>query len=292
MRIGMSEYKDYTKASRNYDKTRKAYGLEIILGHLSSLTKPLHEQTILDAGCGTGNYIEPLKSKVKKVFGVEANSGMLEIARRKFKTNPNVDLRQGQLPKIPFENELFDGVILNQVVHHLKPSNNFEEFSDLLQEAFRVIRPEGTVIINTCGKEQIRNSYWPYQFLPQAQKKIEDRYIENDFLQNKMETCGFHNIQRIVPTHVILQGDDYYNCKGPFDPAWRDGDSTWSLASDNELEDAQEEIKAFFSTNDYRDFFLEAENKRKIYGQCIFICGRKESASLFQKPKKIDGDVW
>ncbi|MBQ4796720.1 hypothetical protein F9U41_22100, partial [Pectobacterium versatile] len=50
----MSKYEDYDAISENYDKTRTAVGIEIVLGYIASLNKERQALQILDAGCGTG----------------------------------------------------------------------------------------------------------------------------------------------------------------------------------------------------------------------------------------------
>ena len=47
-----SKYENYTKASNFYDQTRVAVGIDKILTQLDNPA----EATVLDAGCGTGNY--------------------------------------------------------------------------------------------------------------------------------------------------------------------------------------------------------------------------------------------
>jgi len=54
--------------------------------------KKVEELTILDAGCGTGNYAQHLHFKVQKYIGVEYNDGMCTKFRAKFQDKPNVIL--------------------------------------------------------------------------------------------------------------------------------------------------------------------------------------------------------
>ena len=79
----MSKFENYTSTSGNYDLTRRPVGQELIFGALTCGARPLSEQTVLDAGCGTGNYLPALAGKVARVEGVELNPGMLETARTK-----------------------------------------------------------------------------------------------------------------------------------------------------------------------------------------------------------------
>lgn len=54
----LTKYENYSITSRSYDTTRQPIGLEIILGCFAATpTRLLHEQVILDAGYGTGNYL-------------------------------------------------------------------------------------------------------------------------------------------------------------------------------------------------------------------------------------------
>lgn len=52
----MNDYECYDRTSTNYDATRCAVGVEILLGCFASVGQPLETMTVLDAACGTGNY--------------------------------------------------------------------------------------------------------------------------------------------------------------------------------------------------------------------------------------------
>ena len=52
---------------------------------------------------------------MKKVTGLELNDGMLSQARKKTVGLDNVELLQGDILSMPFEDGTFDGVICNQV---------------------------------------------------------------------------------------------------------------------------------------------------------------------------------
>jgi ubiquinone/menaquinone biosynthesis C-methylase UbiE len=54
-------------------------------------------EKLLDAGCGTGNYILPLAKHVKTLVGFEYNDGMLAQSRKKTAKLENVELKQGSI---------------------------------------------------------------------------------------------------------------------------------------------------------------------------------------------------
>ena len=68
-------------------------------------------------GCGTGNYTVALSEYVGKVTGLEMNEGMLGRAMEKTATLKNVSLTQGDITKMPFQDNQFDGICCNQVYY-------------------------------------------------------------------------------------------------------------------------------------------------------------------------------
>ena len=96
----MSRFENYTSTSENYDLTRRPAGLELILGALASGSRPLSEQVLLDAGCGTGNYAAALTGKVGRLECVELNPGMLATAQAKLAGDPTVRLQEGSIVEL------------------------------------------------------------------------------------------------------------------------------------------------------------------------------------------------
>ena len=143
-----NEYEKYHETAANYDQTRTPVGLEIVLGCFAAAPQPLSDQTILDAGCGTGSYIKALSDKLGYLHGLEFNENMLSEAQKKLKETPNVRLGPGELPNIPYDEQSFDGLMFHQVIHHLGDDNSRDEFDQihkLIQESHRVLRPDQSV---------------------------------------------------------------------------------------------------------------------------------------------------
>ena len=116
----ITEYENYSVTSHLYDTTRQPIGLEVILGCFAATnTRPLHEQVIFDAGCGTGNYLQAIHDKVGICHGIEINEGMLAQAQSKFGNGSHVKLAHGSLLNLPYPDDFFDGIMCNQVIHHV-----------------------------------------------------------------------------------------------------------------------------------------------------------------------------
>ncbi len=260
----MSSYEDYTQKSKNYDKTREPVGTEITVGCLAHASVPLDEMLVLDAGCGTGNYSEAMLNYVGRIEAVDMNPGMLEVAAQKLageKDEGRISFQSARIDELPFEDEHFDGVMINQVLHHLPDAaaKDFPAHRRVFAEFARVLKPGGVLVVNTCSQEQLRHGYWHYSLIPEAADALRARYVPLDELAEILVASGFAYRGRFAPVDAPIQGDSYFDPRGPLSKEWRDGDSVWSLVSEDRLErtisriqdlDERGELEAYMSRND------------------------------------------
>ena len=75
-----------------------------------------------------------------------------------------------------------------------------------------------------------------------------------------------------------MQGDAYFNGRGPVDPARRRGDSLWSAVPDSELERALDRIRALDEAGTLDAFVAEQDRMRPSVGQVGFHCAVREPA--------------
>ena len=101
---------------------------------------------MLDAGCSHGGKsVYYAENGPAKVIGLERYGDKLEMGRelaRKKNVN-NVEYVAGDLSDIPFDNDTFDIIFLNDVVEHI-PIDILEK---ALDECQRVIKPTGKICI-------------------------------------------------------------------------------------------------------------------------------------------------
>ena len=117
-----SAYEDYSVVANSYDKYRVAFGIERILGALGKYSErnPVSSLSILEAGCGTGNFTLEMCRYVAHVTAVDGSDDMLAVAESKLKGVKNVSFKNVDLRKeLSFESNQFDGVLLIYVAHHL-----------------------------------------------------------------------------------------------------------------------------------------------------------------------------
>ena len=68
-----------------------------------------------------------------------------------------------------------------------------------------------------------------------------------------------------------MQGDAYYNRLGPLDPAWRDGDSVWSLSPPEELQAATDHVREMEEAGKLADWISDHEPQRRQIGQITYL---------------------
>ncbi len=271
------EYENYDSTSVSYNETRTPIGLPIILEHLTATAIALDEQTVLDAGCGTGNYLAPLHGQVGTLHGVEFNAGMVKVARERFTDHPEVKVEQGSATELSSANEIYDGVICNQVLHHLDDGTtaDFPNVATFFREAFRVLKPGGVLIINSSGHDQHRDGFWWAALIPQAIDRMLRRMPSVEVLKENFLKAGFVDYEVVVPFDEVLQGEQYLDPKGPLNPAWRAGDSSWSLATEEELAKALDVVASRLEDGSMGTFINDREKLRAELGQTTFLIARK-----------------
>jgi ArsR family transcriptional regulator len=118
---------------------------ESVFGERASLVGLLslvnEDWTVGDLGCGTGHLTRLLAPFVRRVVGVDASSAMLDRARSTTSELPNVELRTGDLEKLPLEDQSLDAAILALVLH------NVADPAAALREAARVLRRGGKLLV-------------------------------------------------------------------------------------------------------------------------------------------------
>jgi ubiquinone/menaquinone biosynthesis C-methylase UbiE len=91
---------------------------------------------VLDAGCGTGHYVERFRDQGFDAWGVEPADGMREAAQRR---NPPDRILNGVITSLPFPDASFDMVIAIEVFRYLSWEDNERGFAEMM----RVLKPGG-----------------------------------------------------------------------------------------------------------------------------------------------------
>jgi SAM-dependent methyltransferase len=270
----LSSYEDYTQKSGNYDRTREPVGTEIIVGCFAHAPVPLDRTVILDAGCGTGSYSEALLGYVGRIEAVDMNPGMLELAARKLAwAEGRIAFHSSRIDELPFDEATLDGVMINQVLHHLPDdaSEGFPAHRRVFQEFARILKPGGILTVGTCSQEQLRHGYWHYHLIPEAADALRHRYVPLDELREILSDCGFEHRGSFAPVDATVQGDSYFDPRGPLNREWRDGDSVWSLVAEDRLDRALSRIRKLDDRGELKTYVARNDAPRSHIGQVTIL---------------------
>lgn len=285
-----STFTDYsTAAATNYDFARLPIGIETISGYIHRLSpnKNFSDNRILDLGCGTASYPALLLQEgVQHVTCADFSQSMLDQAQKKLakmgytRENGRVDFVKIDLPSLQnFELESYDVILCSMVIHHLvntetDANNNTLKVNDwtpiiqTFQEAFRVLKPDGLIIIAYSTPEQ-RGGNWYADLVPKAKAKTIARCPSGRQVRGFLKQANFGVIcEMSMLSHYC--GYENYNNENIFlenEKAWK-MDSVLSSASEEELEEAKLLVKTLYHTGQLKNFYETHDDFPK------FGCGR------------------
>lgn len=129
----------YKEWSSTYDDYETNIAILLEMDRFIEVVKPSKKETILDAGCGTGRYIEKLKDSSKRVIGLDFSKEMINIAKEKY---PDVEFHHADLTKgLKFKDNYFDKIISSLVFPH------FKNIDFTLKEFYRILKSGGRLYI-------------------------------------------------------------------------------------------------------------------------------------------------
>ena len=106
-----------------------------------------------DLGCGTGAMSAALAPFVNRVVAIDNSAAMLAAAKRRLAGVDNVELRRGDLERLPIADRALDAATLTLVLPYL-PSP-----LDVLREVARVVKTRGRLLVTDLlphDREQFR----------------------------------------------------------------------------------------------------------------------------------------
>jgi len=145
---------------------------------------------VLEVACGAGLGLGYIAKVAKSIIGGDIDETNVNIAKNYYGDKIKIDIMDAQA--LPFENERFDLVLLYEAIYYLKEPHRF------IQEAKRVLRNEGTLIICTVNKdwEDFHPSPYTYKYfsVPELYEALRNEFGEVKLYGAfKVENVGIKN---------------------------------------------------------------------------------------------------
>lgn len=173
---------DYDQYARTYAWTREAVPWVLDpLAQSAGLLPP--GSTVLEAGCGTGNYVGALAALRSDLvyIGFDISQPMLDVARSRA---PTVRFLHGDATEaFPCDDGSCRLVFAVDVLHHL------EDLETFFRESRRVLAPDGQLIIVTDSEETLRARSLT-KFFPEILALERKRYPDPEHLRIAASKAG------------------------------------------------------------------------------------------------------
>lgn len=99
---------------------------------------------LLDVGCGSGEFLQRMRTSGWEVIGVEPDPMAAARARSR-----DLDVRDGALADAALQADFFDAIVLSHVIEHV------HDPISLLRECGRVLRPGGVLVVMTPNLDSV-----------------------------------------------------------------------------------------------------------------------------------------
>ena len=160
----------FTAIARKYDLNNRLHSMwqdQIWRSRAVAAANLKGDEDVVDVACGTGDLAMAFyKAKVGSVIGIDFTKAMLDLAIVKAQiAKYNIDYRQGDAMQLALQDNSADVLSIAFGIRNVQdPSKAFDEF-------FRVIRPNGRLIVlefSTPSNSMIRccNNFYTKKIMP------------------------------------------------------------------------------------------------------------------------------
>jgi ubiquinone/menaquinone biosynthesis C-methylase UbiE len=186
---------NYDAVAPNYDQRTVGGYLEGISAALQNLAQQVNARQLLDLGCGTGRSLRGMAGSLvpnPTCYGLDFSEGMLAQARR---FDPTYRLVRASAPLPPFAANRFDLVFCVHAFHH------FPDKYQVVQNAYRLLRPGGVLAIVNFDPHQCQNWY-VYDYFAGVLDTDLKRFVPVAEKETMLHRAGFQQIQSQLVEHI------------------------------------------------------------------------------------------
>ena len=181
------KYEEVFRDTKNWYKSRSNYASENLINFAAEHAG----DSILDAGCATGEYMQRLSTMGFHCMGVDINSEYVDRAKQK-----GLDARVMDAKHLGFPDKSFDTILLFEVLEHV------EGPEDVIKEAKRVARKNVLITVPNCSQfHRLRKAGITYDHM------LEKDHI-NFFAKSELENL----LKQQFPSYHVKEAEPIHLC--------------------------------------------------------------------------------
>jgi ubiquinone/menaquinone biosynthesis C-methylase UbiE len=192
--------------------TEKGDQLMVMGDHLGrlpaiKLLRPQPSERVLDAGCGAGFCTRRLAWSGANVFGCDRAEVLLSAAKELECSKPlGINYSIADITNLPYAGDYFDAIACIAVLLQDSP----EECSSFFQEAYRVMKPGGRIVLSTLNEYLFREdspnrtnrSSWAKYFPADEKSSTKNRQFREEYRNSLGEV--FHSVIWCHPHQTLI----------------------------------------------------------------------------------------
>src|SRR5690242_11410137 len=148
---------------------------------------------VLEAGCGTGHWLQAVHGTARALAGIDRSFEMLRRARL---AEPSTLLVHATAEELPLGDGAFDRVFCINALHH------FPDMIRFMDECRRVLRAGGKFLTIGLDPHNGNDQWWIYDFFPSALTADLQRYPPTSRIRDVLRSAGFGNARSAVVQHL------------------------------------------------------------------------------------------
>jgi len=160
---------------------------------LSRMLPDVSGLDVLDAGCGTGRWLQVLAShRPASLVGVDTSPEMLQRASAKLGTKST--LRLGSCTALPVQSATADLILASFILSYLDSVDTFA------RELHRVARPGANIFLTDMHPDTAISCNWKRAFKADGMEEhVQARTYSLKQITDAFQSCGFELLTRIEP---------------------------------------------------------------------------------------------
>lgn len=143
--------------------------------------------TILDAGCGFGEWVYLLQRGGYKAMGIDYSP---ELIRRLREAYPESTWIEGDIRAMPLPDASVDGIVSWGVIEHDEAGP-----AAALREFYRLVKPGGSIVVTVPHDSELLRTSSRLQFPPNGSMKFFQYFMTGEELAKFVAEAGFRPVE-------------------------------------------------------------------------------------------------